>query len=186
VIGVRRAALAGLLGALTLACGPATADPSAPYFPTSRPTPPAAPAVDPAAGLPVQRATTASGPVARPNPRLTPGVVASHDAVAVCQQPKRTRAAIPFSQQQLIFQAYGIPAQDTHKYALDYLVPLQLGGSTANANLWPAATRGIGYHEKQQLNARLRILVCRGELDLAQTQQSIASDWYTAWLRYGS
>jgi hypothetical protein len=124
--------------------------------------------------------------VARPNPRLTPGVVAVRDVAAVCQQPKRARAPVPFGQQQAILTAYGITAQDAKKYALDYLVPLQLGGATVNANLWPAATRGFGFHEKQQLNARLRILVCRGEVPLADAQRDIAADWYVEWLLYGA
>jgi len=179
--------LAAILAALTVSCAPTeSGDPSAPYFPTSRPTAPATPVVDPAATLPAAAGVAPRGPVARPNPTLTPGVVAVRDVTAICQQPKRTRAAIPFAQQQAIFNEYGISAQDSHKYGLDYLVPLQLGGATVNANLWPAAMRGIGFHEKQQLNARLRILVCRGEMPLAQAQQGIAADWYVLWLRYGS
>jgi hypothetical protein len=175
-----------ILVALAAGCAPVAADPSAPYFPATRPAAATAPPVDPGATLPTTRAVAASGPVARPNPALTPGVVATTDAAAVCQQPKRVRTPVPYAEQQALLAAYGIPAQDAHRYGLDYLVPLQLGGAAVSANLWPAATKGVGYHEKQQLNARLRTLVCRGEVALAAAQHDIAADWYTEWLRYGA
>jgi len=175
-----------LVAALAASCAPSGADPSAPYFPTSRPAASSPPAVDPSVALPATQSVAKTGPVAMPNPKLTPGVVATRDVGAVCQQPKRVRSPIPFAQQQAIFTAYGIPASETHRYGLDYLVPLQLGGATVNANLWPAATRGVGFYDKQSLNARLRLLVCGGQLALADAQRDIAADWYTEWLKYGA
>jgi hypothetical protein len=175
-----------VLAALAAACAPTAADPSAPYFPANRPAAATVAPVDPSATLPPTRAAAARGPVARPNPGLTPGVVALTDAAAVCQQPRRVRTPVPFAEQQAVLAAYGVPTQEAHKYGFDYLVPLQLGGAAVSANLWPAAVKGVGYHEKQQLNARLRILVCRGEVTLADAQHDIAADWYTEWLRYGA
>ena len=183
---VSRLLLGTVLVALVAGCGPSAADPSAPYFPATRPAAATTAPVDPSATLAPARAVAASGPVARPNPTLTPGVVALTDAAAVCQQPKRVRTPLPFVEQQAVLAAYGVTGQQAHKYGLDYLVPLQLGGSAVSANLWPAAVKGVGYHEKQQLNARLRILVCRGEVPLRDAQRDIAADWYAEWLRYGA
>lgn len=173
-----------LLGASCAASQGNTSDPSARYFPSSQPTASApAPA---AAGASVGSPQPAVGPVSRPNPRLTPGVVSVRDVTAVCQQPKRTRAAIPYPQQQAIFYEYRIWGQASSNYGLDYLVPLQLGGSTALANIWPAAISGIGFHEKEQLNYRLRLLVCQGGMPLDQAQHQVVGDWYALWIKYAT
>jgi hypothetical protein len=74
--------------------------------------------------------------------------------------------------------------QRNHAYALDYLIPLNLGGAPVLDNLWPAATTGIGFHEKQQLDQHLRAMVCRGQLTLATAQHDIVTDWYALWLAY--
>jgi hypothetical protein len=185
-----RAAAAALLSALALlaascaASSGSTSDPSARYFPSSQPT---AAGPSPAAGSAnTGSSQPAVGPVARPNPRLTPGVVAVRDVTAVCQQPKRTRAAIPFAQQQAVFYEYRIGPQASASYGLDYLVPLQLGGSTVLANIWPAPVTGIGFHEKEQLNYRLRLLVCQGGMPLDQAQHQVVSDWYSLWVKYAT
>jgi hypothetical protein len=93
---------------------------------------------------------------------------------------------VPYLETAAVLAAYKIPSQDAGQYGLDYLVPLDLGGSTSQANLWPASTKGIGYHEKETLNVRLHTLVCQGQLPLGQVQQELIADWYSLWLRYGS
>jgi hypothetical protein len=126
------------------------------------------------------------GPVARPTPYLTPGVVAVRDATAVCQQPKRTRAPIPYAQQLSVLGEYRIPVQSAGNYGLDYLVPLQLGGAAVLRNIWPVPLNGVGFHEKEQLNYRLRLLVCQGGIQLGDAQQQIARDWYALWVKYAT
>jgi hypothetical protein len=183
---VTAAVLLPVLALLVTSCAASPAnpsDPSARYFPSSQPTASAPP---PAGGSGGVSSQPAAGPVARPNPRLTPGVVAVRDVTAVCQQPKRTRAAIPYAQQQAIFYEYRIGSQASSNYGLDYLVPLQLGGSTVLANIWPAPVTGIGFHEKEQLNYRLRLLVCQGGMPLDQAQQQVVSDWYALWIKYAT
>jgi len=72
----------------------------------------------------------------------------------------------------------------------DHLVPLELGGDPNDpANLWvepndrPGATSTA--NGKDDLESRLRELVCSGALDLATAQQAIATDWVAAAARYG-
>jgi hypothetical protein len=163
--------------------GPSTQDPSARYF--SNPQPVAnSPAPEASASTGAQ-ASAPTGPVSRPNPRLTPGVVVTTDVNAVCEQPKRVRAAISSAQQQAVFYTYRIPYPPASPlYGLDYLVPLQLGGAAVTANIWPAAVNGVGFHEKEQLNYRMRRLVCQGGMSLTQAQQEIATDWYALWVQY--
>lgn len=186
----RRPALIGLLAvALLVAAGcgsgpKAASDPSAKYFSstpqrTVAPTPSAVPT-----GAPL--AAAASGPVARPDPNLTPGVVGMIDVNAVCQQDSRVRAQIPFATQVQVYAEYGIPYSASANYGLDYLIPLQIGGAAVPANLWAAPINGIGFHQKEQLNFKLRAVVCQGQLPLAQAQQQVASDWYSVWLKYAA
>jgi hypothetical protein len=52
------------------------------------------------------------------------------------------------------------------------------------ANLWPVPVNDVGFHEKERLNYKLRLVVCRGELPLDQAQQQIAQDWYSLWVKY--
>jgi hypothetical protein len=173
-----------MLTLLAAACSGA-ADPSARYFPTKAVTanPPAS--VDAIGPGPVVGSVIARGPISRPDPQLTPGVVAIHDLNALCQQARHPRAAISPAEQLAVFAAYKISDKQSHKYTLDYLVPLQLGGAPVQANIWPMLNRGFGFHEKASLNARLRIAVCRGDVPLDLVQKQIAQDWFSLWIKYG-
>ena len=48
------------------------------------------------------------------------------------------------------------------------------------------AVNGVGFHEKAQLNYRMRQLVCQGGMALSQAQQEIATDWYALWVQYAT
>jgi hypothetical protein len=161
-------------------------DPSAPYFPKTKPVASTPAPVDATLNVPAAPLVTAVGAVSRPNTKITPGVVAIHDVASLCQATRRAaHSSIPYNWQLQVFSEYGIAPKDQGRYRLDYLVPIQLGGSEAVANLWPATDRPVGFHEKEKLNARLRIVVCRGEVPLDQAQQDIVADWYTLWAKYG-
>jgi hypothetical protein len=97
----------------------------------------------------------------------------------------RVHLQIPFALQTAGYTRYGYttPAQQ-HKYTLDYLVPLGLGGAAVRANIWPASVRGIGFFQKVQLNHVLRDMVCRREVSLTLVQSQLRRDWYAAWLEY--
>lgn len=162
-------------------------DPSARYFSTS---PPSGVAVG--AGLPAVASTEAApvvprGPVSRPDPTLTPGAVAITDVNAICSLPRHQHAHIPGATQAASYARYGLAfPSPNHAYSLDYLVPLNLGGASTLDNLWPAKVDGVGFHEKQQLNQRIRLLVCSGQLALKDAQHRVAADWYATWLNYAN
>jgi hypothetical protein len=153
-------------------------------------TPPVVPGLDTAGpdlsgvNIPAIVVPNVTGAVSRPRPRLTPGAVATTNITTVCTQPNQ-HVAIPFADQTLVYNEYGYttPALQ-HKYSLDFLVPPDLGGSTAIANIWPAALRGVGFFQKEQLNHVLHDLVCRRSVTLAQAQGQIEKNWYATWLRY--
>lgn len=125
------------------------------------------------------------GGVSRPNRKLTPGSVVTTDANTVCDTSDSSNA-VSVTLQTAVMQEYGYGAlpQDQHKYILDYLIPIDLGGAATEANVWPAATRGAGFYQKVQTDHILRELVCRRSLSLTAAQDALEKDWYAAWLRY--
>lgn len=175
-----------------------TNDPSAQYF-VDRPAATPPPVIDSSAGATVaaHAQMTLHGPVSKPNPALTPGAVATKSTATVCSSSRKVVAAfsprnpaVSLADQQTVFANYKIAAPLQGHYGLDYLVPLQLGGANVTANIWPVmivgSRRGAGFREKQVLNIRLHVLVCHGEMPLAQAQESVASDWVKLWLIYGA
>ncbi len=174
------------LGLLATGCSFGAQDPSAPYFPTVAQ---AAAHPDPlnlGTGSLIAHASILRGAISRPNLSLTPGVIADHDVTSVCKSPRHVKVPVPIPEAQAIKAAYGIPANRYPRYYMDYLVPLNLGGAAVQANLWPMSTKGVGFHEKANLNARLRNVVCDGRMTLDQAQHAIITDWYTLWVRYGA
>jgi hypothetical protein len=183
----RLAVTLAVLAALATSCAAGGADPSAPYFPRTRPAASTPAPLDPALTVPEAPLITAVGEVSRPNLRVTPGIVDVRDVAAICQQGKHpVHPPIPASWDQAVYSGYGIAPKDQGKYRLDFLVPLDLGGAQALPNLWPMSLRGIGFHEKQRLNARLRNAVCQGQLSLDQAQRDVVADWYALWVKYAA
>jgi hypothetical protein len=77
--------------------------------------------------------------------------------------------------------AYGIDGP-RGAYELDHLIPIELGGASTVANLWPEPWDGpLGAHEKDRLEDRLHSLVCTGRMPLADAQRVFATDWVSAY-----
>jgi hypothetical protein len=174
-----------------VACGApaATVATSAPATPSSTPT--GAPAVTAtpkptATALPV--GSTVPAGVALPNARLTPGATfAGVTAAEVCTSGWATaHRHVTAAQYHEVYGEYGIRYPEPFgAYELDHLIPLELGGDNANANLWPeAASPAPGFHQKDDLENALHALACGGNLSLAAAQHDIASNWYAAYVRY--
>jgi hypothetical protein len=127
-----------------------------------------------------------NGPISRPNHAITPGDVVTTDTTAVCaMQVHGVRESIPSSIKAAVYAEYGYADPwGQHKYILNFLVPWDLGGALDEANIWPAAVYGTGFHQKFETDRELRALVCGGELSLRQAQDLEETDWYSAWLRY--
>ena len=73
-------------------------------------------------------------------------------------------------------------------YELDHLISLELGGNpTDPKNLWPEPYASpTGAKVKDVVETKLKTLVCAGKLPLADAQKMIATNWYAAYLKYGS
>jgi hypothetical protein len=117
-----------------------------------------------------------------PDRACTPGAVATTDLDAICHTSTRGRRVVARDARRRVFAAYGIaPHQPPGAYEMDHLVPLELGGSNAIANLWPEAAPG--FHDKDQVENTLHARVCSGAMNIDEAQRAIAADWRTAGTR---
>jgi hypothetical protein len=85
-----------------------------------------------------------------------------------------------------VFRAYGIANEDPGKYEVDYLITPALGGADDIRNLWPQPYVSTVWNArvKDELEDRLRDLVCAGQLDLPEAQREISTDWIAAYKKY--
>lgn len=122
---------------------------------------------------------------ALPVAALTPGAIVTDRADEVCRGTTNA-VVIPAAVRTSVVEAYGMSDVPPHEYELDFLITPALGGSADPRNLWPEryGSRIWNAHVKDQLEDRLRELVCEGRLDLATAQRAIATDWIAAYRKY--
>lgn len=121
----------------------------------------------------------------RPSVTLTPGAVAPLSANQLCAGERPSRR-VAFSTRQAVLASYRMAHIDPDAYELDALITPELGGTTDAANLWPQLYSSPVWNArvKDELELLLPTLVCRGEVDLAQAQREIATDWIAAYQHY--
>lgn len=136
----------------------------------------------------------AAGPL--PDPRCTPGVVNPDVGQSTIDRticvPGWTRTIRPPQSftaplKLELMAAYGL-GTDTRLFQLDHLIPLELGGATADArNLWPEANQPRpGSGEKDGFENFLHARVCAGAMSLDEARREMASDWAAYWMAAGS
>lgn len=119
---------------------------------------------------------------ALPDRRCSPGAFyARLTRAVVCGRGFHTSAVrnVPQSEKFSVEREYGLtPAYYGTSLEIDQIVPLELGGSNAIANLFPErATARPGYHAKDRLENKLHQLVCAGTMSLAAARSGIARNW---------
>ena len=132
-----------------------------------------------------------------PNSRLTPGAIDSrvtqaniHKTICVPGYSKSVRPPVNYTEplKRRLIAAYGYSDKRLRDYELDHLVSLELGGAPRNpTNLFPQPHHvigGWGSFAKDKLENRLHILVCRGNIELAQAQHDITTDWISTYKQY--
>jgi len=121
-----------------------------------------------------------------PSPRLTPGAARAVDRNALCNSELPKNQVVPADLRERVFQAYGIAHADPRKYEVDYLITPALGGADDIRNLWPQPYVSTVWNArvKDELEDRLREMVCGGRLDLAEAQREISTDWIAAYKKY--
>ncbi len=122
-----------------------------------------------------------------PNHHLTPGAW-GHSMAAICPHvsPALEKARPSEKVKLQVYAEYKITVHPAGKYEIDHLVPLELDGSNAKANLWPEPNNHPnGYlNSKDRLENKLHGLVCGHKVGLATAQHDIDSDWRTAYVKY--
>jgi hypothetical protein len=122
-----------------------------------------------------------------PDPVLTPGAVRTTDVAAICSTGTRELRHWSLDRDDSIMIEYGLPAGPHPDYEVDHLIPLGIGGSDDGRNLWPEPRRSVeatwNAKRKDELEWRLREMVCSGELNLRRAQAMIADDWTEAYRR---
>jgi hypothetical protein len=88
------------------------------------------------------------------------------------------------AKKQAIAAYHNYAGSSTSPYEFDHLVPLELGGNSVTANLWPeeniGGTSAFILNAKDQVENDLHSAVCHGHITLASAQQAIATNWTTA------
>jgi hypothetical protein len=132
-----------------------------------------------------------SGPVGAqtvvPDPTITPGAVRTIDVGEICSSGTRQLRHWGRARDDRIMSEYGLSPGPHPDWEIDHLIPLCLGGSDEDRNLWPQPRRSIERdwpaERKDDLEARLCQMVCEGQLDVREAQQEIASDWTESYRR---
>lgn len=132
-----------------------------------------------ALAVPEPHAQTGS---ANPDPRLTPGAVATSDAhgpdgiCTVVGGLTYTRRHRVWDDKQETLARYGIPASQARDYEDDDRVPVCLGGDNASPlNHWPEVWPQA--HVKDRLDAEACRLVCEGKVAVVTAQGWFLGDW---------
>lgn len=132
-----------------------------------------------------------------PNPRMTPGALnpdvtqaTIHSTICVSGYTRTIRPNAHYTERLKREQiaAYGYSDRRMRDYEEDHLISLELGGSpTDPRNLWPEphhVVGGWGSYAKDRLENKLKHLVCKGRLSLADAQRAIANDWIGAYKQH--
>ncbi len=111
-----------------------------------------------------------------PDPGCTPGAIRSVTLARLCTRGYTARVRnVPAALKASVYAAYGIASHTAGSYEVDHLIPLELGGSNARANLWPERAPGFG--RKDALENAYHDAVCSGTLGFAVAQRQMARYW---------
>jgi hypothetical protein len=123
-----------------------------------------------------------------PDPLLTPGSVRTTNVGEICSTGTRELRHWSRERDDRIMTEYGLPSGPHPDYEVDHLIPLGIGGADDGANLWAEPRRSIepkwNAERKDELEWRLRELVCSGALDVRIAQLAIRDDWTEAYRKY--
>jgi hypothetical protein len=85
------------------------------------------------------------------------------------------RALDTYAVRDRIYNAYGLRRGHRAGYKIDHLVPLELGGITVDANLWPQTDADAARKDLDE--NRLRADVCSGRMTIDAARAEILRLW---------
>jgi Protein of unknown function (DUF3761) len=124
----------------------------------------------------------------RPDRHCSPGAYYSRLTKSViCASGFRTGTIrnVPQTEKFRVEREYGMAATYYGRtIEIDHIVPLELGGSNAIANLFPEPGSGpANYHVKDTLENRAKAAVCDGTLSLRAARRGMAQNWEALYRR---
>jgi hypothetical protein len=124
----------------------------------------------------------------RPDRLCSPGAYYSRlTKRVICSSGFRTGTIrnVPQAEKLRVEREYGMPATYYgHTIEIDHIVPLELGGSNAIANLFPEPGSGAAnYHVKDALENRAKAEVCDGRLSVRAARRGFARNWEALYRR---
>lgn len=127
----------------------------------------------------------------RPDPAISPGeVMPGCTIVQACTSGySKTVRHTSGKLKARVYEAYGITKEQRSpgsRFEIDHIVPLSLCGADTFANLFPQSyeTQPWNARRKDDLEWRLRKLVCAGKVPLETAQREMATDWIAAFEKY--
>jgi hypothetical protein len=125
---------------------------------------------------------------ARPDRHCSPGAYYSRlTKRVICSSSFHTSAIrnVPQSEKFRVEREYGMAAAYYGRtIEIDHIVPLELGGSNAIANLFPEPGSGhANYHVKDAVENRAKAEVCTGQLSLRAVRRGFARNWEALYRR---
>jgi hypothetical protein len=109
------------------------------------------------------------------NSAVTQATIGQTICVSGWTETVRPSESVTEPEKRASIAAYG-DGGSIHDYEYDHLVSLELGGALNDArNLWPEP--GASPNPKDSVENELHRMVCDGQMQLAQAQQIIATDW---------
>jgi hypothetical protein len=110
------------------------------------------------------------------NPTITQATVTS----TICQPRyvNQIKSQISKKTSTEVFAEYAIATKMRSDYAIDHLVPLDLGGTNALTNLWPIPLKGTATPQlKAVVDAAVHKSMCAGFISLATAQGLFNASW---------
>jgi hypothetical protein len=110
------------------------------------------------------------------NPTLTQATVAS--TICKSHYVNKIKSQISTKTSTEVFAEYAIAKKKRSSYAIDHLVPLDLGGTNALTNLWPIPLKGTATPKRKAVvDAAVHKSMCAGFISLATAQGLFNMNW---------
>lgn len=124
-----------------------------------------------------------------PNIKLTPGVANKIEFKNLCPDTLVLTRLTPINVvvRSKVLLRYGL-LNNGQSYAIDILIPIELGGEVVLKNLWPIPyeTRRETLIKKTLLEHKLHELVCSNQMTLKEAQDEISLSWVDSYNKYFS
>jgi hypothetical protein len=110
-----------------------------------------------------------------PDPECTPGIVLAVPAVGLCSSDYPPSMIIGDVIALNVYRRYGIT--DMNNWTITTLVPVMLGGSVDEENLYPLSDDYPGYNERVKATLALREQVCNQAMPIEVARDIIKNSW---------